>query len=433
MLVPNYVAGAVIGNAGLMIGEIELISSCRVHISEVTDFFPGTEDRIIVMDGTLSAIEECLSLILRKLLELADPDRRLHTKLAVPRSAVSGLIGIGGKMIQGLSSETGCSIHIRRRLPEISERLVVLSGAYSPLVEAVKQICRHVQTDANLQKHLVLKYPGVKLQLGAWEIGARLARLDMPIIHPEDVSVYTKRELIEYLRATAPRDMLAKRRLLGSVRNVQKSTSLSELADVVAETWVLMAGDLSRVKASRPPRPAVHPVPFPTRMPPGTVFSQHRVGGSPQIRDLGIAHEAGSAFGAPLPVGLLQRAIPPAPLHVEIDGGLAKSHSGFGWRLSSSATAESAAAPTSAHAETVQAAPAAVPATAPPGAVCAAAIRKGLGCPFPRVITAWELLEDSSDSESVFCGPPSEFGDSTALECFEPEDCSDSPHSSPRS
>ncbi|CAK9072767.1 unnamed protein product [Durusdinium trenchii] len=53
----------------------------------------------------------------------------------------------------------------------------------------------------------------------------------------------SKRELIEYLMQTAPRDMLARLRLLGTVKNAVKSKTQAEMLEAVKEVWRLRARD----------------------------------------------------------------------------------------------------------------------------------------------------------------------------------------------
>ena len=65
MLVPNRIAGAVIGKEGQTIGEIELITRCQIRVSAAESYFPGTADRIVLASGSFSGVEECLMIVLR--------------------------------------------------------------------------------------------------------------------------------------------------------------------------------------------------------------------------------------------------------------------------------------------------------------------------------------------------------------------------------
>lgn len=118
----------------------------------------------------------------------------------------------------------------------------MLSGGYANVAKAALQVCREVQADPHLAEHLCLKYD-VRIPLGAWA-RAKAAPVDptAPLLSPASITGRTKRELIEYLRKAAPREILMRHGLLGSINNTVKCKGYHELARAVAETWLVRGG-----------------------------------------------------------------------------------------------------------------------------------------------------------------------------------------------
>merc|ERR1712216_606185 len=91
VLVSNSDAGAVIGKGGSVITSIQQDSQCKVKMSQNADFFPGTQDRIILITGsTFDAVYQALSLIVAKLAPEAEAEAEessMVLKIPVPNSA----------------------------------------------------------------------------------------------------------------------------------------------------------------------------------------------------------------------------------------------------------------------------------------------------------------------------------------------------------
>jgi hypothetical protein len=261
MLMPNHIAGALIGKEGIMIGEIVMRTRCQMQISEVDNFFPGTTDRIVVMGGTMKDLEKCIQLSLRRLKEVSGKSERkdksqLLTKLAVPSSAVSGLIGHQGDKVKKLSDQMNCRINMSGRVEGMKERLVLICGEFDDLVDAVIAIARDIQGDAHLKDNLHLKYDHVRLPLGAWSAErAQPADPDVPLIPAEHSQYYTKREIIEYLHKAAPREILLKHKLLGNMKNTLKSKGGDLLKEALKDTLdsrMMMASSSALLIRERP-------------------------------------------------------------------------------------------------------------------------------------------------------------------------------------
>jgi len=259
MLMPNHVAGAIIGKEGAVIGDIMMLARCQMHVSDVGCFFPGTTDRIVIMSGTMESLTECVKMTLRRLKEVngkGDQSKAtLLVKLVVPCSSVSGLIGHHGDKVKKFGERTHCRINVSGRVDGIQERLVLVAGGIDCLVHAVMEIAGQLQSDTHFQDNLIFEY-NLQLPLGIWSGGtAQPADPTEPLIPAEDVQCYTKREVIRYLQQAAPREILIKHNLLGNIKNTLKSKGVESLKEAVKDTMearTLMASPGTLIIRTRP-------------------------------------------------------------------------------------------------------------------------------------------------------------------------------------
>ena len=67
LLLTNSQASALIGKRGVQIRAIQANSSARVKVANAGDCFPGTNDRAVLITGSLHAINTALDLVLNRL------------------------------------------------------------------------------------------------------------------------------------------------------------------------------------------------------------------------------------------------------------------------------------------------------------------------------------------------------------------------------
>lgn len=70
MLVSNNVAGSIIGRSGQSISELQAQSSSRIKLSQAGDFYPGTSDRVCLIQGDQAQVKAAISLIIKRIDEL---------------------------------------------------------------------------------------------------------------------------------------------------------------------------------------------------------------------------------------------------------------------------------------------------------------------------------------------------------------------------
>eukprot|EP00971_Amphidinium_carterae_P349193 6490890-Amphidinium_carterae.4 len=233
LLMSEHFVGAIMGNAGCDIEEVVANTGCRLQVSALDQHYPGTNDRIVVLSGELPGLKECVRMILWKLYTLYPHNHgRMVATLAVPSSAVSRIVGRKGEAVKQISFSTECHVRVSCRVDGFQERLVLISGEYPNLVEAVSKVCRYIQGDPHLLEHLALSYD-IALPFNCW-VGKKTRATQ--IISPADVQRHNKRELVHYLRRTASRKILRRYSLLGNTKNIMKANSVEQLHRAVIET-----------------------------------------------------------------------------------------------------------------------------------------------------------------------------------------------------
>lgn len=72
MLVPESIAGAVIGKGGKTISELQEESGARIKVSQASEFYPGSSDRTVMVSGLLQNVVKGQELIWQKISEVCD-------------------------------------------------------------------------------------------------------------------------------------------------------------------------------------------------------------------------------------------------------------------------------------------------------------------------------------------------------------------------
>uniref|UniRef100_A0A0G4HFE2 K Homology domain-containing protein n=1 Tax=Chromera velia CCMP2878 TaxID=1169474 RepID=A0A0G4HFE2_9ALVE len=152
MLIDKSSAGIVIGKGGSVISSIERSTGCSLQISPVHLVFPGTNERILLLNGTPTTVSAGVLAVLEKIwaynAEQMEP--AVPCRFAVPSSGAAAIIGKGGSKIQSLQSETGTQIKVSERQDGVSERLVSVNGSVPAVREVAARIVDIVKDDPHL-------------------------------------------------------------------------------------------------------------------------------------------------------------------------------------------------------------------------------------------------------------------------------------------
>lgn len=70
LLCPQLAVGSIIGKGGSLIAEIHRITGAKIKISQSNEFYPESNDRVISISGSLSALESAISEIVTRIVEV---------------------------------------------------------------------------------------------------------------------------------------------------------------------------------------------------------------------------------------------------------------------------------------------------------------------------------------------------------------------------
>ncbi|PFH38370.1 putative RNA-binding protein Nova-1 [Besnoitia besnoiti] len=198
MIVNNVAAGAIIGKNGSAIAAMEQQTGCALKLSPLNAFYPGTQDRVLVMSGEQEQLNNALILTLDKIKETVTsaqfgttgtpsgapagsngtpgeddgrresfggaesvPQPKITCRLAIPKSAVSIIIGKGGQQIRELQDTTGARVQVSSREEGLVERMITITGLLEHVRAAALAIAACIQTDPYLRDHMHVVYkPG---------------------------------------------------------------------------------------------------------------------------------------------------------------------------------------------------------------------------------------------------------------------------------
>lgn len=159
LLVPDRLAGVIIGRAGSGIGELEQETGANMRLSGSRICFPGTSERVMVAGGEMKNIESLISILVPKLNEGDSP--QVTFRMVLTNSACSCIIGKGGEVIKSISGQTGCTIRASDRIDNsAAERIVdIRSQGMQNVISAAMEITHRIQDDASFKEFApVLNY-----------------------------------------------------------------------------------------------------------------------------------------------------------------------------------------------------------------------------------------------------------------------------------
>uniref|UniRef100_UPI00358E8E2A RNA-binding protein Nova-2-like n=1 Tax=Myxine glutinosa TaxID=7769 RepID=UPI00358E8E2A len=181
VLVPSYAAGSIIGKAGQTIVQLQKETGATIKLSKSKDFYPGTTERVALIQGSLDALNGVHSFISERILEVpsagsklessgllqpqtsVNPDRVKQSKIIVPNSTAGLIIGKAGTTVKSIMEASGAWVQLSQK-PEgvnLTERVVTVSGEREQLQQAVQLILEKIREDPQSGACLHISYAGV--------------------------------------------------------------------------------------------------------------------------------------------------------------------------------------------------------------------------------------------------------------------------------
>ena len=149
MCLLDNTAGAIIGKSGKTISELQAQSKARIKVSQTADFYPGTNERTVLLTGPVHTVLDAQELIWDKVSQFAKPramgrsappaedsdsssSAAVTGKVLIPNDAGGLIIGRAGATIKAIQEESGARVQINPKEEldsKISkERVLTISG-----------------------------------------------------------------------------------------------------------------------------------------------------------------------------------------------------------------------------------------------------------------------------------------------------------------
>ncbi|XP_010869092.1 RNA-binding protein Nova-1 isoform X1 [Esox lucius] len=181
VLIPSYAAGSIIGKGGQTIVQLQKETGATIKLSKSKDFYPGTTERVCLVQGTVEALNGVHNFIAEKVREMpqsaqktepvsilqpqttVNPDRVKQAKLIVPNSTAGLIIGKGGATVKAVMEQSGAWVQLSQK-PEginLQERVVTISGEPEQNRKAVEIIVQKIQEDPQSSSCLNISYSNI--------------------------------------------------------------------------------------------------------------------------------------------------------------------------------------------------------------------------------------------------------------------------------
>ncbi|XP_032830269.1 RNA-binding protein Nova-1-like isoform X2 [Petromyzon marinus] len=174
LLVPNCAVGAIMGKGGETIVQLQNDTGTVIKISKAREFFPGTMERVALVQGTEEAIVQAHDFIADKIYGCLDKtapatstetDRgNMHVKIVVPNSTAGLIIGKGGDTVRYIIHESGAWLEVSQKMTggwtgAGRERVVSVAGTREQNRIAVRLIVQKIVEHPESSSCPRLSYP----------------------------------------------------------------------------------------------------------------------------------------------------------------------------------------------------------------------------------------------------------------------------------
>lgn len=183
ILCPTSLAGMMIGKGGSVINEINANCGAKVKLSQNTEFYPGTQERIVILTGDKESLEKAIKEVVTKIGEAPErtkpsgdplanapvpanrgPTGTVMLKCLVPKLASGTLIGKGGSVVKAMAESSGCRINLAEENDPFNtrERIVIVNGPTVPeVVLGVQAVMTQLMSVPSVRTYntLTCQYP----------------------------------------------------------------------------------------------------------------------------------------------------------------------------------------------------------------------------------------------------------------------------------
>jgi KH domain len=157
-LLPEKVAGMLIGKAGSSITELENKSGASIKLAPSGSCYPRTSERTVSVGGTMKAIDEVMFAVSNAIKEYSGVSPPFLLKMVIPSTCASGIIGRNGEVIRDITQQTGTTIRISKDEKE-PERIADITGGERGIFNASMAVAAKIQDFPNLYEYSSVLHP----------------------------------------------------------------------------------------------------------------------------------------------------------------------------------------------------------------------------------------------------------------------------------
>lgn len=147
--VTNNDAGSIIGKGGTAISALRQESGAHVQLSQNREYFPGTENRVVMADGAPEKVLKAFCLVVERRYEIYQGSLENGGKMPfpepnsiivlIPAPASGVVIGKGGENIKEIIAVSGARVQLankEQRVTGVDERAVTIFGTKEQQIKA---------------------------------------------------------------------------------------------------------------------------------------------------------------------------------------------------------------------------------------------------------------------------------------------------------
>jgi RNA-binding protein Nova len=158
----NSAAGALIGKGGADMKTLEAEHGVAMKLSAGRSFFPGTQDRVLLVAGDTESLIRTLPNVLAKVGDAPNlqdktgqPGPNLHlVKLVCNNRACGNIIGKAGAASKALAQATGVRMSIAEASQGVRERVISLVGTRDQVTDAIGMLLDKIQDEGAFSKEV---------------------------------------------------------------------------------------------------------------------------------------------------------------------------------------------------------------------------------------------------------------------------------------
>lgn len=160
MLVPAYAAGSIIGKSGQTITHLQKETGVSIKLSKAKDFYPGTTERIALIQGKYEGLATVMKFIVDKVFEFPIPkdmvmqnaERAKQVKIIVPNTTAGLIIGKKGATIKTIMEQSKAKVQMTQKpespnMQQLLERVITICGDRDQLYTASSMILTRIRDD----------------------------------------------------------------------------------------------------------------------------------------------------------------------------------------------------------------------------------------------------------------------------------------------